>query len=200
MAAQQDTSSTTAEIKLPLPKQAGGKPLFEVLKDRKSTREFEDSELDVKVLSNLLWAAVGLNPLNGHRTAPSAHNWQEIDVYVALKRGLYLFDPHANVLRQVLAEDIRAATGMQDFVGTAPLNLVYVADLARMSASDRTEQRFYSAIDTGFISQNVYLFCASEGLATVVRGLVDRRSLAKRMHLRPQQRVIVVQTVGYPKD
>ena len=89
---------------------------------------------------------------------------------------------------------------MQDFVGTAPLNLVYVADLARMSASDRTEQRFYSAIDTGFISQNVYLFCASEGLATVVRGLVDRRSLAKLMQLRPQQRVIVAQTVGYPKD
>lgn len=199
MAAQQDTSSTTAEIKLPLPKQAGGKPLFEVLKDRKSTRDFGDNEPNVKVLSNLLWAAFGLNRLNGHRTAPSAHNWREIDVYVALKRGLYLFDPHANVLRQVLAEDIRAATGMQDFVGTAPLNLVYVADLARMSASDRTEQRFYSAIDTGFISQNVYLFCASEGLATVVRGLVDRRSLAKLMQLRPQQRVIVAQTVGYPK-
>ena len=200
MAAQQDTSSATAEIKLPLPKQAGGKPLFEALKDRKSTREFGDDELNVKVISNLLWAAFGLNRLDGHRTAPSAHNWQEIDVYVALKRGLYLFDPHANVLRQVLAEDIRAATGMQDFVGTAPLNLVYVADLARMSASDRTEQRFYSAIDTGFISQNVYLFCASEGLATVVRGLVDRRSLAKLMQLRPQQRVIVVQTVGYPKN
>jgi SagB-type dehydrogenase family enzyme len=199
MVAQQVTSSTTGEIKLPLPKQAGGKPLFEVLKDRKSTREFRDNELDVKVLSSLLWAAFGLNRLNGHRTAPSARNWQEIDVYVALKRGLYLFDPHANVLRQVLAEDIRAATGMQDFVGTAPLNLVYVADLARMSASDRTEQRFYSAIDTGFISQNVYLFCASEGLATVVRGLVDRRSLAKLMQLRPQQRVIVVQTVGHPK-
>ena len=200
MAAQQDTSSATAEIKLPLPKQAGGKPLFEALKDRKSTREFGDEKLNFKVISNLLWAAFGLNRPDGHRTAPSARNWQEIDVYVALKRGLYLFDPHANVLRQVLAEDIRAATGMQDFVGTAPLNLVYVADLARMSASDRTEQRFYSAIDTGFISQNVYLFCASEGLATVVRGLVDRRSLAKLMQLRPQQRVIVVQTVGYSKN
>ena len=200
MAAQQDTSSAATEIKLPLPKQAGGKPLLEALKDRKSTREFRNEDSNVKIISNLLWAAFGLNRLNGHRTAPSAHDWQEIDVYLALKRGLYLFDPHANVLRQVLAEDIRVATGMQDFVATAPLNLVYVADLARMSASDRTEQRFYSAIDTGFISQNVYLFCASEGLATVVRGLVDRRSLAKRMHLRPQQRVIVVQTVGYPKN
>ena len=200
MAAQQDTSSATAEIKLPLPKQAGGKPLFEALKDRKSTREFRDDELNLKVISNLLWAALGLNRLDGHRTAPSAHNWQEIDVYMALKRGLYVFDPRANVLRQVLAEDIRVATGIQDFVGTAPLNLVYVADLARMSSPDRTEQRFYSAIDTGFISQNVYLFCAFEGLATVVRGLVDRRSLAKLMQLRPQQRVIVVQTVGYPKS
>ncbi len=200
MAAQQDTSSAATEIKLPLPKQAGGKPLLEALKDRKSTREFRNEDLNVKIISNLLWAAFGLNRLNGHRTAPSAHDWQEIDVYLALKRGLYLFDPHANVLRQVLAEDIRAATGMQDFVATAPLNLVYVADLARMSASDRTEQRFYSAIDTGFISQNVYLFCASEGLATVVRGLVDRRSLAKLMQLRPQQRVMVAQTVGYPKN
>jgi SagB-type dehydrogenase family enzyme len=200
MASQQDTSRATAELKLPLPKQAGGKPLLEALKDRRSTREFRDEELNLKIISNLLWAALGLNRLDRHRTAPSAHNWQEIDVFVALKRGLYVFDPHANVLRQVLAEDIRAATGMQDFVGAAPLNLVYVADLARMSSSDRTEQRFYSAIDTGFISQNVYLFCASEGLATVVRGLVDRRSLAKLMQLRPQQRVIVAQTVGYPKD
>jgi SagB-type dehydrogenase family enzyme len=200
MAAQQETSSATTEIKLPRPKQAGGKQLLEALKDRKSTREFRSEDLNVKVLSNLLWAAFGLNRLDGHRTAPSVHNWQEIDIYLALKRGLYLFDPHANALRQVLADDIRAATGMQDFVATAPLNLVYVADLARMSSSDRTEQRFYSAIDTGFISQNVYLFCASEGLATVVRGLVDRRSLAKLMQLRPQQRVIVVQTVGYAKS
>lgn len=194
----QDISSATAPIKLPPPNQAGGKPFFEALKDRKSTREFRVDEPNVQVLSNLLWAAFGLNRPDGHRTAPSARNWQEIDIYVALKRGLYLFDSHTNVLRQVLAEDIRAATGMQDFVGTAPLNLVFVADLARMDTTDRTEQRFYSAIDTGFVSQNVYLFCASEGLATVVRGLVDRRALATLMRLRPQQRVIVAQTVGYP--
>jgi SagB-type dehydrogenase family enzyme len=198
MSVQPEASAATADIKLPLPKQAGGKPLFEALKDRKSVREFRAEEPSTKVLSNLLWAAFGVNRLNRHRTAPSAHNWQEIDIYVALKRGLYLFDPHANVLRQVLADDVRAATGLQDFVGTAPVNLIYVADLARMSSSDRTEQRFYSAIDTGFICQNVYLCCASEGLATVVRGLVDRRSLAQLMRLRPQQRVIVAQTVGYP--
>lgn len=198
MSAQQETSGATADIKLPLPKQAGGKPLFEALKDRKSNREFRAEDLNAKVLSNLLWAAFGVNRLDRHRTAPSAHNWQEIDIYVALKRGLYLYDPHVHILRHVLADDIRAATGLQDFVGTAPVNLIYVADLARMSSSDRTEQRFYSAIDTGFIGQNVYLCCASEGLATVVRGLVDRRSLAQLMRLRPQQRVIVAQTVGYP--
>jgi SagB-type dehydrogenase family enzyme len=200
MLAQHDISSATdALIKLPPPKKFGGKPLFEALKGRKSAREFRLDEPNTQTLSNLLWAAFGLNRPDGHRTAPSARNWQEIDIYLTLKRGLYLFDPHADVLRQVIAEDIRAATGMQDFVGTAPLNLVYVADLARMDTTDRTEQRFYSAIDTGFVSQNVYLFCASEGLATVVRGLVDRKALAKLMRLRPQQRVIVAQTVGYPK-
>jgi len=196
MLVQPETSS--ADIKLPMPRQAGGRPLLEALKERRSIREFRADEPSIKVLADLLWAAFGLNRLDGHRTAPSAHNWQEIDIYVALKRGLYLFDPRANALRQVLADDLRAATGLQDFVGTAPLNLVYVADLARMTAADRTEQRFYSAIDTGFISQNVYLFCASEGLATVVRGLLDRRALAALMRLRPQQRVIVAQTVGYP--
>jgi SagB-type dehydrogenase family enzyme len=185
-------------IELPPPHRAGGKPLLEALNDRRSTREFRTDELGLPVLSSLLWAAFGVNRRDGHRTAPSARNWQEIDIYVALARGLYLYDPAAHALQQVLAQDLRAATGLQDFVTTAPVDLVYVADLARMETHDRTEQRFYSAIDTGFISQNVYLFCASEGLATVVRGLLDRRSLARSMQLRPQQRVIVSQTVGYP--
>jgi SagB-type dehydrogenase family enzyme len=192
-------NAPTTLIKLPPPRQVGGKPLFEALNDRKSTREFHAEEPTLQVLSNLLWAAFGVNRPDGHRTAPSARNWQEIDVYVALERGLYLFDPRINGLHQVVADDIRAATGMQDYVGAAPVNLVYVADLARMDTIDRTEQRFYSAIDTGFVSQNVYLFCASEGLVTVVRGLLDRKTLAKLMRLRPTQRVIVAQTVGYPK-
>ncbi len=185
-------------IELPPPHRAGGKPLLEALNDRRSTREFRTDELGPSVLSSLLWAAFGVNRRDGHRTAPSARNWQEIDIYVALARGLYLYDPAAHALQQVLAQDLRAATGLQDFVATAPVDLVYVADLARMETQDRTEQRFYSAIDTGFISQNVYLFCASEGLATVARGLLDRRSLARSMQLRPQQRVMVAQTVGYP--
>jgi SagB-type dehydrogenase family enzyme len=186
-------------ISLPKPRQSGGAPLLEALRMRRSSREFDNRELDLDVLSDLLWAAFGVNRPDGHRTAPSARNWQEIDIYAALKDGLYLLDPKNWTLKRILAEDIRAATGMQDFVATAPLNLVYVADLSRTDSQDRQEQRFYSALDAGFISQNVYLFCASQGLATVVRGLVDRRALAKLMGLRLQQRVIVAQTVGHPR-
>lgn len=186
-------------ISLPKPRQSGGAPLLEALRMRRSSREFDNRELDLDVLSDLLWAAFGVNRPDGHRTAPSARNWQEIDIYAALKDGLYLLDPTNWTLKRISAEDIRAATGMQDFVATAPLNLVYVADLSRTDSQDRQEQRFYSALDAGFISQNVYLFCASQGLATVVRGLVDRRALAKLMGLRLQQRVIVAQTVGHPR-
>jgi SagB-type dehydrogenase family enzyme len=187
-------------IMLPTPRMTGGGPLLEVLARRRSAREFAPRELDPQLLSDLLWAAFGINRLDDHRTAPSARNWQEIDVYVAMSHGVYRFDPKNCRLDTILDEDIRAMTGMQDFVATAPLNLVYVADLARMDSGDRTEQRFYSAIDAGLIAQNVYLFCASEGLETVVRGLVDRKALAQRMGLRPEQRVIVAQTIGYPRQ
>lgn len=113
--------------------------------------------------------------------------------------GLYLYDAEANLLHMINAQDLRSATGEQDFVATAPLNLIYVADLARIEdAADRAEKKFYSAIDTGFICQNVYLFCASEGLATVVRGRVPRPRLAALIGLKPSQRIIVAQTVGFP--
>jgi nitroreductase len=151
------------------------------------------------MLSDLLWAAFGINGPEGNRTAPSARNWQEIDIYVALGHSTYLFNPHGCRLETVLDEDIRAMTGTQDFVATAPVNLVYVADLTRMDGEDRSEHRFYSGIDAGLIAQNVYLFCASEGLETVVRGLVDRRALAQRLRLAPRQCVIAAQSVGYPQ-
>lgn len=195
-----DSRATIGEpIGLPLPTRTGGRPLMEALAARKSSRDFASQQLDLLILSDLLWAACGINRRDGHRTAPSARNWQEIDIYVALARGLFLFDPRHSELDRILWDDIRALTGLQDFVGSAPVNLIYVADLACMQeTSDRDEQRFYSALDTGFIAQNVYLFCASAGLATVVRGLVDRKSLALKMGLRPEQRVIAAQTVGYP--
>lgn len=187
-------------LELPKPHTDGGRPLMQVLRDRHSTREFKPDKLPLQVLSNLLWAAFGINrPETGKRTAPSAMNWQEVDMYVALPEGLYVYDAKAHRLNPILADDVRAATGGQDFVKGAPLNLVYVADLARTKDAGAEEKNFYTTIDVGFIGQNVYLFCASEGLATVVRGTVDRPALAKLMKLRPEQKIIVAQTVGYPK-
>ncbi len=187
-------------IKLLKPQTDGGRPLMQVLKDRKSSRAFSTEKLPLQVLSNMLWAAWGVNRAeSGKRTAPSARNWQEIDVYVALAEGLYLYDAKAHTLKPILAEDIRAATGGQSFVKDAPVNLIYVSDFSKMSNAPADQKDFYSATDTGFISQNVYLYCASEGLATVVRGYVDRAALAKVMRLRPDQKVILAQSVGYPK-
>jgi SagB-type dehydrogenase family enzyme len=172
---------------------------MQVLKDRHSTREFSTQKLPPQVLSNLLWAAFGVNRPDGKRTAPSAMNWQEIDIYVATQDGLYLYDAKANALNPILAQDVRAATGQQPFVKEAAVNLVYVADLAKAGRVGGEMQTLFTAADTGFIAQNVYLFCASEGLAAVVRGSVDREALAKLIKLRPDQKIILAQTVGYPK-
>ena len=188
-------------LQLPRPQMDGGRPLMEVLKARKSSRAFSSRELPPQVLSNLLWAAFGVNrPESGKRTAPSAVDWQEIDIYVAKADGLYLFDAKEHALKLVMAEDIRALTGTQPFVREAPVNLVFVADFSKMGRAKEADKAFYSAADTGFISQNVYLYCASEGLATVVRGLVDREALAKKMGLQPDQKIILAQTVGFPKE
>ncbi len=151
------------------------------------------------MLSNLLWAAAGVNrPASGQRTVPSARDWREIDVYVALAEGMYRYDAKANALQPVVARDLRALTGVQDFVAMAPVNLVYVADLDRMEGAAAEQKEFYAATDAGFIAQNVYLFCASANLATVVRGSVERDALAKAMRLAPHQRIVLAQTVGYP--
>lgn len=185
-------------IKLPAPQTEGGKPLMQALKERKSTRSFSSKELSSQVLSNLLWAAFGINRSDGRRTAPSAVNWQEIDIYVTTTQGCYLYNAKEHSLQPVVPGDIRAATGSQSFVAEAPVNLVYVADFSKMSGQNE-QKAITSGADTGFISQNVYLFCASEGLATVVRGMVDKEALAKALNLRPEQRVTLAQTVGYPK-
>lgn len=164
---------------------------------RESCRAYSTRELDSQLLADLLWAAFGVRNSAGFRTAPSARNWQEIDIYVALANGLYRFDHQNEVLLEVLSADIRAATGAQEFVAVAPVNLVYVADRNRMTGALPEECDFYAAADAGAIAQNVYLFCASVGLGTVVRGLIDRPELAKRMRLAPAQRIILAQTVGY---
>jgi SagB-type dehydrogenase family enzyme len=188
-------------IELPVPNMKGGMPLMEALKARSTSREYDSRELPPQVLSDLLWAAFGVNrPEAGKRTAPSAMNWQETDIYVALKSGLYLYNAVENTLEPVLGEDLREATGLQPFVKDAPVNLVFVADFTKMGKAKDEDKKSYSAADVGFISQNVYLFCASEGLATVVRGYFDREKLTAAMKLRPEQYIVLTQTVGYPKQ
>jgi len=188
-------------IELPAPQTEGGKPLMQALKDRKSSRAFSSKELPLQVLSNMLWAAFGINRTDsGGRTAPSAFNMQEIDIYVAKPEGLYIYDAKANMLLPVLKGDLRALTGKQPFVKDAPINLIYVADLKKMDRFPAVEQDIYAAADMGFISENVYLFCASGGLATVVRNLVDKVALSQAMGLMPGHMIVMTQTVGYPND
>ncbi|MBU9889650.1 MAG: SagB/ThcOx family dehydrogenase [Candidatus Omnitrophica bacterium] len=184
-------------IELPAPQITAGKPLMQALSERRSGRSFSSEELSPQVLSDLLWAANGVNRPDGRRTAPSASNRQEIDVYVAKKEGLYLYNAGEHELTPVLAGDIRSKAGEQGFVEDAPLVLIYVADLEKFGG--KADAEFYGATDTGFVSQNVYLYCASEGLATVVLGWVDKTALAEALKLRPGQKVILTQPVGYPK-
>ncbi len=196
------TVAAAQELKpvlLEKPKTSGGMPLMEALKNRRTNRAFSTKPLPLPVLSNLLWAAFGVNRPDGHRTAPSAMNWQEIDIYVAMKDGLFVYDAQAHTLQPVLPGDLRGLAGTQSFVKDAPVNLIYVANLSKTRRASGEDQLRYTAANTGFIAQNVYLFCASEGLATVVRGSVDRAALAAAMKLRPDQQIILAQTVGYPK-
>ncbi len=185
-------------IPLPKPQTTGGKPLMQALSERMSTREFSPAALPRPVLANLLWAAFGVNRADGRRTAPSASNRQELEVYAVMADGVYRYDAKAHALELTLKEDVRKATGSQAWVATAPLNLVYVADYSKMGERPDETKRADSGTDTGFIAQNVYLYCASEGLVTVVRGGVDRAAIEKAMKLRPDQHVTLAQTVGYP--
>jgi nitroreductase len=188
-----------AAIELPQPRKAGGKPLMEALQLRRSTREYAARPLPPQVLSDLLWAAFGINRPSGDRTAPYWRHVMVIDVLAAMAEGVFLYEPKAHKLLPYMAGDIRAATGLQDFVATAPLNLVYVAHGERMTDVSREDRRLYASVDAGFIGQNVYLFCASEGLASVFRGAVDYARLARTLDLPEGQFVTFAQTVGYPR-
>ncbi|HYA15020.1 MAG TPA: SagB/ThcOx family dehydrogenase [Syntrophales bacterium] len=180
--------------------QMDSNPLMQLLAKRNSSRAFSSESLPVNILSNMLWAAFGINrPESGKRTAPSANNRQEIDIYVATATGLYLYDAKSDLLKPILAGDIRGLTGIQAYVKDAAVNLIYVADYSKMSSLSDEVKLIYAAAGTGFISENVYLYCASEGLSTVIRAGIDRIALAKVMGLRPDQRIILAQSVGYPK-
>jgi SagB-type dehydrogenase family enzyme len=194
------TTQEQKSLQLPPPQTDIGKPLMQVLKLRQSSRSFDSKPLPMQEISNVLWAANGINrPESGKRTAPSAMNWQEVDIYVVLKEGAYLFDAQSHSLDPIVAKDLREATGRQAFTKDAPLNLVYVSDRARMSRSNEEERALWGAADVGFVAQNVYLYCASQGLAVVVRGMVDREALTQALKLRPEQKIILAQTIGYPK-
>lgn len=173
-------------------------PLMEALGQRRSSREFQKTPLPMDVLSTLLWAADGVNRDDGGRTAPSAMGAKEVQVYVALPEGAYLYEPDRQRLVLVAAADIRRVTGYQDFVDEAPLDLVFVADHRRLHAVPVAARDGYAHVACGAMSQNVYLACAALGLATVVRAWIDREAIARALGLAMEQHVLLSQTVGYP--
>ena len=198
---QPAVGSAATTISLPAPRRSGGLPLMEALRRRESQREFAPQALRKQTLSDLLWAAAGINrPALGGRTAPSAMNAQEVLLYVALPQGLFRYEPGTHELQLAAANDVRRVTGYQDFVDTAPLDLVYVADHTRMRLVPAASRDSYAHAAAGAMAQNVYLYCASAGLATVIRAWFDRHALAQAMGLGTDQQLLLAQTVGLPKD
>lgn len=179
------------------PSLSGGMPLISALASRQSRREFVPDPLPEQTLSDLLWAAAGINRHDlGGRTAPSALNAQEVLLYVAIPQGLYLYEPTRHELVLTVASDVRRVTGNQDFVDTAPLDLVFVADHTRMKLVPAAQREAYAFATAGAMAQNVYLYCASKGLATVIRAWFDRHALSQAMGLSPDHQLLLSQTVG----
>jgi nitroreductase len=186
-------------VRLPPARMEGGMPLLSALKRRCSTRAYLERSLPLQLLSDLLWAAFGINRPSGDRTAPYWRHLMVIDVYVATPEGTWRYEPKAHELQPHRAGDLRAQTGVQDFVGVAPLNLVYVAHGERMTEVSPEERRLYASVDAAFIGQNVYLFCASEGLASVFRGALDTAALGRVLNLPAGEFVTFAQTVSYAR-
>lgn len=186
-------------VPLPAAQRRGGRPLFEALMHRQSQREFAPDALTPQQLADVLWAAAGINrPDLGGRTSPSALNAQEVEVYAAMATGLYRYDPAAHALVRVAAADVRRVTGYQDFVDTAPLDLVYVADHARMKLVPAAQREAFAFAAAGAMAQNVYLCSASQGLAAVIRAWFDHRALGEAMGLGADHQLLLAQTVGLP--
>jgi SagB-type dehydrogenase family enzyme len=191
-------------IKLPSPQTDLDFPLMKALEKRRSTRKWKNESLSDQELSNLLWAALGITKpetkrAKSKRTAPSACNSQEIKIYVAMKKGLFLYDEKEHQLVQTLSKDIMENIGTQKMMHSAPVGLVYVSDYSKMTnfLYRNDEQRgFMSGTDVGFISQNVYLYCAAANLSTVVLALVKRDKLHKIMNLKDHEKIVYTQVVG----
>jgi SagB-type dehydrogenase family enzyme len=188
-------------IPLVPPQKTGGMPVMEAFQLRKSQRSFSSKELTSQQLSNLLWAAYGVNRPEGlRRTVPAAKEWYEYDIHVLKTDGWFLYEPKKHTLLRMGNEDLRVYGGTQDFVKAAPVILVFVADFERMTNTTDELRKFFSAVDVGYISQNVYLYCASEDLATIVLGQVDKPKVKEVLKLRPNQQVILSQPVAYPEQ
>jgi nitroreductase len=187
------------DIRLPAPQKSGGMPLMEALAKRSTSRAFDAKELSNQQLSGLLWASFGINRPDGKRTAPSANNKQATDIYVLLKQGAYVYDAKANQLNLVVGEDLRPLGATQAFATNAPVTLVFVADLSKLGNASDEAKRNTANINAGYISQNAYLYCASEGLVTGARASVDKKALGPKLKLSPDQAIILAQSVGYPK-
>lgn len=192
-------AASQSPLELPSPQKTGGRPLMEALALRSTARAFDRRDLPVQQLSDLLWAAFGINRPDGKRTAPSAKNKQETDIYVLLKSGAFVYNAPAHRLDPVSPEDLRPLGGTQTFVQDAPVTLILVVDLARTGTGPGEQRRLLAHIDVGYISQNIYLYCASVGLATGARAYVDKTVLGPRLALRPEQEILLAQSVGFPK-
>ena len=196
-------------IVLPKPDKDGGKSVLASLVDRKTTRSISSKSLPLQVVSNLLWAGFGVNRESGSfgkkgRTAPSASNSQEIDLYIALPEGVYFYEAVPHHLLPVARGDFRARSGGRG-AATAPVNIFYIADLSRYDLGpsqpdreigDPEVQKSYYYTDTGFIAQNIYLFASSFGLAAWFHNC-DKENTVKEFKLKSNQRVLFAQTVGY---
>lgn len=187
------------DIALPKPNASGGMPLIDAVARRKSVREFSPREIPLQMISDMLWVAVGINRSEtGGRTYASASNRQDLDAYVALKSGFYRYDPAANILKLVVKEDLRSATGNQAFVTDSPMTLVYVGNFTKWAEGITENSVRCASVSTGAASQGVYLYCASAGLNAVVRGcggaIYEKGSLDRKT-----QRVMLAHTIGFPK-
>lgn len=188
-------------IILPVPALNPDKPLMQALKERQSRREFDDKAISAQDLSNILWCANGINrPDIGKRTSPSAKNAQDVDIYVITRDGAYLYDAQKHELALIASGDHSLDAGTQPFVASAPLNLIYVSDLAKFDFMKEREDRLVAAsVDAGHCSQNVYLYGAAANLAVVTRMSVPKQRAAELLKLRPEQYIVIGQTVGYLK-
>ncbi|MFA6170926.1 MAG: SagB/ThcOx family dehydrogenase [Patescibacteria group bacterium] len=190
-------------IKLIKPDLKKGLPLMEALNLRRTIRDLKPDELSLEHLSEILWAANGVNREDGKRTAPSACNKQMTEVYAILPDGIYFYDAPAHELKPVAKGDFRKLTAVHEFAFSAPLNLIFAADFDKMEKMPRQEPEenkiSYARVEAGHQSENVHLYCASEGLGAAVRIIIPREELAKVMGLKPNQKIILAQTIGYPK-